>query len=160
MSPTPVAKAGVKSGVSTAASKPANYTKFSSKLTGSLDQISKMIEENAKMIDSIQEVALELTGSIGALHTLTVKYAGIANQVLDVLLPFMQKIPLIPAKLTAFATDLEKLTQKIIDNQVTTNKTITDVRSGLQTGDVSKLQSHAGELQNLTKTISAILPGK
>jgi hypothetical protein len=88
-----------------------------------------------------------------------VKYAGIANQVLDVLLPFMQKIPLIPAKLTAFATDLEKLTQKIIDNQVATNKTITDVRSGLQTGDVSKLQSHAGELQNLTKTIGDILPG-
>ena len=158
MSPTPVAKAGVKSGVSSVAVKP-TYTKFSSKLTGSLDQISKMIEENARMIDSIQEVALELTGSIGALHTLTVKYAGIANQVLDVLLPFMQKIPLIPAKLTAFATDLEKLTQKIIDNQVATNKTITDVRSGLQTGDVSKLQSHAGELQNLTKTIGAILPG-
>ena len=159
MSPIPVSKAGVKGGVSSAPAKPANYTSFSSKLTGSLDQISKMIEENAKMIDSIQEVALELTGSIGALHTLTVKYAGIANQVLDVLLPFMQKIPLIPAKLTAFATDLEKLTQKIIDNQVATNKTITDVRSGLQTGDVSKLQSHAGELQNLTKTIGAILPG-
>jgi hypothetical protein len=57
-------------------------------------------------------------------------------------------------------TDLEKLTQKIIDGQAATNKTIVDVRSGLQTGDVSKLQSHAGELQNLTKTISAILPGK
>ncbi|RJP46888.1 MAG: hypothetical protein C4583_18075 [Anaerolineaceae bacterium] len=158
MSPIPVAKAGVKSGVS--AGKPMNYTKFSSKLTGSLDQIGKMIEDNAKMIDSIQEVALELTGSIGALHTLTVKYAGIANQVLDVLLPLMQKIPLIPPKLTQFATDLEKMTQKIIDNQTATNKTITDVRSGLQTGDVSKLQSHAGELQNLTKTISAILPAK
>jgi hypothetical protein len=158
MSPTPVAKAGVKSGVP--AGKPMNYTKFSSKLTGSLDQISKMIEDNAKMIDSIQEVALELTGSIGALHTLTVKYAGIANQVLDVLLPFMQKIPLIPPKLTQFATDLERLTQKIIDNQAATNKTITDVRSGLQTGDVSKLQSHAGELQNLTRTISDILPAQ
>ncbi|MFZ5856096.1 MAG: hypothetical protein ACOYZ6_04635 [Chloroflexota bacterium] len=158
MSPTPAAKTGLKSGVS--AAKPMTYTKFSSKLTGSLDQISKMIEDNAKMIDSIQEVALELTGSIGALHTLTVKYAAIANQVLDVLLPFMQKIPLIPPKLTQFATDLEKLTQKIIDNQAATNKTITDVRSGLQTGDVSKLQSHAGELQNLTRTISAILPAK
>lgn len=157
MSPTPAAKTGLKSGVSTSASM--SYTKFSSKLTGSLDQISKLIEDNAKMIDSIQEVALELTGSIGALHTLTVKYAGIANQVLDVLLPLMQKIPLIPPKLTQFATDLEKLTQKIIDSQTATNKTITDVRSGLQTGDVSKLQSHAGELQNLTKTISAILPG-
>jgi inhibitor of KinA sporulation pathway (predicted exonuclease) len=91
---------------------------------------------------------------------LTVKYAGIANQVLDVLLPLMQKIPLIPPKLTQFATDLERLTQKIIDGQAATNKTITDVRSGLQTGDVSKLQTHAGELQNLTKTISAILPAK
>jgi hypothetical protein len=154
MSPT----AAVQSSFSSA--KPANYTKFSSKLTGSLDQISKMIEDNAKMIDSIQEVALELTGSIGALHTLTVKYAGIANQVLDVLLPFMQNIPFIPPQLTQFATDLEKLTQKIIDGQAATNKTITDVRSGLQTGDVSKLQSHAGDLQNLTKTLSAILPNQ
>jgi hypothetical protein len=154
MSPTANAKSNF------TPTKPATYTKFSSKLTGSLDQISKMIEDNARMIDSIQEVALELTGSIGALHTLTVKYASIANQVLDVLLPFMQKIPLIPPKLTEFATDLEKLTQKIIDSQVATNKTITDVRSGLQTGDVTKLQSHAGDLQNLTKTLSAILPGK
>lgn len=158
MSPTPVAKAGVKSGVS--AGKPMNYTKFSSKLTGSLDQIGKMIEDNAKMIDSIQEVALELSGSIGALHTLTVKYAGIANQVLDVLLPLMQKIPLIPPKLTQFATDLEKLTQRIIDGQAAASKTITDVQAGLRTGDASKLQAHAGQLQNLTKSLSAILPGK
>jgi inhibitor of KinA sporulation pathway (predicted exonuclease) len=71
----------------------------------------------------------------------------------------MQKIPLVPPKLTQFATDLEKLTQKIIDGQAATSKTITDVRSGLQTGDVSKLQNHTGELQNLTKTLSAILPG-
>ena len=155
MSPTPI-KPAARAGVAVA--KPMTYTKFSSKLTGSLDQIGKMIEDNAKMMDSIQKVALELTGSIGALHTLTVKYAGIANQVLDVLLPLMQKIPLIPPKLTQFATDLEKLTQKIIDGQAATNKTITDVRSGLQTGDVSKLQNHAGELQNLTKTLGAILP--
>ena len=150
MSPTPIANAGIN---------PVSYTKFSSKLTGSLDQISRMIEDNARMIDSIQEVALELTNSIGALHTLTVKYAGIANQVLDVLLPLMQKIPLIPPKLTGFATDLERLTQKIIDGQAATTKTITDVQSGLRTGDVAKLQGHAGDLQNLTRSLSAILPG-
>jgi hypothetical protein len=115
MSPTPVARAGV------SPAKPITYTKFSTKLTGSLDQISKMIEDNAKMMDSIQEVALELTGSIGVLHALTVKYAGMANQVLDVLLPLMQKIPHVPPKLTQFATDLEKLTQKIIDGQAATS---------------------------------------
>ena len=41
----PVAKAGL------VASKPVTYTRFSSKLTGSLDQISKMVEDNAKILD-------------------------------------------------------------------------------------------------------------
>ena len=148
----PIAKASV------AVSKPVTYTRFSSKLTGSLDQISKMVEDNAKMIDSIQEVALELTNSIGSLHTLTVKYAGIANAILDALLPIVRNLPLIPKNVTAMLVNLESVTQKIIDNQASTGKTISDVNTGLRTGDVTKLQNHATELQTLTKSITAILP--
>lgn len=148
----PVVKAGL------AAAKPVTYTRFSSKLTGSLDQISKMVEDNAKMIDSIQEVALELTNSIGSLHTLTVKYAGIANAILDALLPVVRNLPLIPKNVTAMLVNLESVTQKIIDNQASTGKTIADVNTGLRTGDVTKLQNHATELQTLTRSITAILP--
>lgn len=148
----PTAKASL------APSKPVTYTRFSSKLTGSLDQISKMVEDNAKMIDSIQEVALELTNSIGSLHTLTVKYAGIANAILDTLLPIVKNLPLIPKNVTAMLVNLESVTQKIIDNQASTGKTIADVNTGLRTGDVTKLQNHATELQTLTKSITAILP--
>ena len=148
----PVARASV----SAAASVP--YTRFSSKLTGSLDQISKMIEDNAKMIDSIQEVALELTNSIGSLHTLTVKYAGIANAILDALLPIVRSLPIIPKNITDMLVNLESITQKIIDGQTSTGKTISDVQSGLKTGDVTKLQNHASDLQNLTKSLTAILP--
>lgn len=148
----PVAKAGL------VATKPVTYTRFSSKLTGSLDQISKMIEDNAKMIDSIQEVALELTNSIGTLHTLTVKYAGIANGILDALLPIVKSLPIIPKNVTQMLVNLEAVTQKIIDNQASTGKTIADVNTGLRTGDVTKLQNHATELQTLTKSITAILP--
>ncbi|MBV6394634.1 MAG: hypothetical protein HFACDABA_00200 [Anaerolineales bacterium] len=145
---------------SPASSKPVTYTRFSSKLTGSLDQISKMVEDNAKMIDSIQEVALELTTSIGALHTLTVKYAGIANAILDTLLPIVKSLPLIPKNVTAMLVNLESITQKIIDNQASTGRTISDVNTGLRTGDVAKLQAHAGQLQGLTKSLTAILPNK
>lgn len=148
----PAAKAGL------AAAKPVPYTRFSSKLTGSLDQISKMVEDNAKMIDSIQEVALELTTSIGALHTLTVKYAGIANAILDALLPIVKSLPIIPKKVTDMLVNLESVTQKIIDNQASTGKTISEVGTGLRTGDVTKLQAHAGQLQGLTKNLTAILP--
>ena len=68
--PTPL-KATVKAG--TAVSKPGavSYVKFSDKLTGSINDIVKIIEQHKEMIDSIQEIALELTSSIGSLHTLT-----------------------------------------------------------------------------------------
>jgi hypothetical protein len=140
------------------ANAPVSYTRFSTQLTGSLGQISKMIEENAKMIDLIQEVALELTNSISTLHTLTVKYAGIANAILDVLLPILRGLPLIPKNVMDLLASLESLTQQIIDSQATTGKTIADVQTGLSTGDVTKLQSHAGELQNLTRSLATILP--
>lgn len=140
------------------ANAPVSYTPFSAKLTGSLDQISKMIEDNARMIDLIQEVALELTNSIGTLHTLTVRYAGIANSILDVLLPILRGLPLIPKNVMDLLVNLERLTQQIIDNQAGTAKTIADVQTGLSTGDVTKLQSHAGELQDLTRSLTAILP--
>ncbi len=137
---------------------PVPYTRFSAKLTGSLDQISKMIEENARLIDMIQEVALELTNSIGTLHALTVKYAGTANAILDMLLPILRNLPIIPKNVMDMLVNLEAITQKIIDNQAETSKVISEVKSGLSTGDVSKLQNYSGALQNLTRSLTAILP--
>jgi hypothetical protein len=134
------------------------YTKFSDKLTDSLNDINKMINEHKDMIDAIQEVALELTDSMGTLHTLTVKYAGIANNILDALLPIVKGLPIVPKKVTNLLVNLEAITQKIIDNKQTTSKTITSVNTGLRTGDVSKLKGHATELKSVTRTLTKILP--
>lgn len=135
-----------------------SYVKFSDKLTDSLNDISRMIQEHKDMIDAIQEVALELTNSIGSLHTLTVKYAGIANSILDVLLPIVKNLPIIPKNVIDMLVNLESMTQKIIDNQASTAKTITDVQGGLRSGDVSKIKGHAGDLKAVTKAITGILP--
>lgn len=138
--------------------KPGGVVKFSDKLTGSLNDITHMINEHKIMIDSIQEIALELTNSIGTLHTLTVKYAGIANGILDALLPIVKGLPIIPKNIVDMLVNLESITQKIIDSNVTTSKTISDVQSGLKTGDVNKIKGHAVELQNVTRTLTSILP--
>ena len=155
--PTPL-KAVAKSGVVAPKAGAVSYVKFSDKLTGSINDIVKIIEQNKEMIDSIQEIALELTSSIGSLHTLTVKYARTANAILDVLLPILKNLPIVPKNVMQMLINLESITQKIIDNEVTTSKTITDVRSGLQTGDANKLKAHAGQLQAVTKSITAIIP--
>ena len=140
------------------AAKSVSYVKFSDKLTASLTDIEKMIREHKVMIDTIQEIALELTNSIGSLHGLTVKYAGIANSILDGLLPIAKGLPIIPKNILQLLINLESITQKIIDSNTSTAKTITEVQSGLKTGDVNKIKGHAGQLQMLSKTLTSILP--
>jgi len=137
---------------------PVGYVKFSDKLSMSLNDITRMIEDHKTMIDAIQEVALELTTSIGTLHALTVKYAGIANNILDALLPVVNSLPIIPQTVKTLLSNLEAITQKIIDTNASTSKTITDVQSGLRTGDVNKIKGQAGQLQALTKSLTSILP--
>jgi hypothetical protein len=137
---------------------PVSLVKFSDKLTDSINDITKIIEQNKEMIDSIQEIALELTSSIGSLHTLTIKYARTANQILDVLLPILKNLPLIPKDVMQLLVNLESMTQKIIDSETATTKTITEVRTGLKTGDVSKLNGHADQLKAVTKALTDMLP--
>jgi hypothetical protein len=153
--PTPIRATARGAAVS---AKPVSFVKFSDKLTGSINDITRIIEQHKVMIDSIQEIALELTSSIGSLHTLTVKYARIANQILDNLLPILKNLPIIPKNIMQMLVNLESMTQKIIDNEVITKKTITDVQSGLRTGDVNKIKGHAGQLQAVTKTLTGMIP--
>jgi len=140
------------------ASGTAKQVKFSDQLTNSLNDITKMIQDHKDMIDTIQDISLELTSAIGTLHTLTVKYAGKANQILDVLLPLIKGLPIIPKNVTQMLVDMEKYTQKIIDSDQATAKTISDVQSGLQTGDVSKIKGHSEDLKKVTRSLTAILP--
>lgn len=155
--PTPI-KSSIKAGAGAAKTSNTSYVKFSDKLTASITDITKIIEQHKEMIDAIQEVAIELTSSIGSLHTLTVKYARTANQILDVLLPIVKNLPIIPKNVQQMLVNLEAITQKIIDNEAATSKTISDVNSGLKTGDANKLKAHAGQLQSVTKTITSIIP--
>ena len=154
--PRPTLKPTGKAGIVPAT--PASSVRFSDKLTDSLNDITGMIEEHKSMIDSIQDIALELTNSIGTLHTLTVKYAGIANNILDGLLPIARGLPIIPRNILDLLIKLESMTQKIIDSNAATAKTISDVQIGLRTGDVNRIKNHAGELQNVTRQLTAMLP--
>lgn len=136
------------------------YVKFSNKLSTSLDQISSSVRENAQMIDSIQEVALELTTTFGSLHTVAVKYARSANQVLDILLPIVSKLPIVPKNAQTMLVNLEKWTQMIIDNEAKTSATVNSVRSGLQSGDVNKLKTHTADLKSVTAALSKLAATK
>ena len=142
----------------TSAVAPGEVVRFSDKLTDSLQNITAMIDEHKGMIDAIQDVGIQLTSAFGTLHTLTVKYASVVNGVLDLLLPWFKKIPLVPPKLLELATRVERITQAIIDSSKNTSKAITDVNQGLKTGNVEQLRGHSSELQKVTLALTSILP--
>lgn len=134
------------------------YVKFSDQLTQSLENITQMINEHKAMIDAIQEIGIQLTASFGSLHHVTVRYARIVNRVLDVLLPWLKKVPLVPPRLLELATTVERVTQEIIDTSDQTARTIRDVNAGLRAGDVNRLRGQAGDLQRVTQLLSSIMP--
>jgi hypothetical protein len=144
--------------MSPASRAPKSYTRLSTKLTGSIDQVTDLIEENAKLMDTVQEIAIQLTHTIGTLHSLTLKYAGKANSILDVVSPILCSLPLIPRRAKDMLGDLERLSQRIVANQASTARTIADVQLGLTTADVTKLRGHTAELQSLSRSLLSVLP--
>ena len=72
------------------------------------------MNEHKVMIDAIQDVGIQLTDAFGTLHALTLRYAGIVNGALDVLLPWLKRIPIVPPQFVEFSTRMERITQQII----------------------------------------------
>ena len=135
-----------------------DYVRFSDQLTDSLDQITALIESNREIIDTVQDVAIQLTDVFGNLHTLTLKYAGVVNKVLDAILSVIDKIPFISDKVVDLLKDIERLTQNIIDSSDETARIIQDVDAGLRKGDMERLKAHTGDLKKVTRKLQAILP--
>lgn len=134
------------------------YVRFSEQLTDSLAQITTIIESNREAIDTVQEIAIQLTEVFASLHALTLKYAGVVHQALDVLLPVVDKIPFISDKVVEILRDMEQLTQNIIDGNDKTERIIQDVDAGLRKGDMKRLQAHSADLKRVAHKLQSILP--
>jgi len=136
-----------------------SYVRFSDKLAGGLDDISRIIEENKATMDSMQEIAIALAGAAGSLQATASKCVGMVDRLLDTAAPILRNIPLVPTQTMKTIENLQKLANNIIDVCATADRVITDVDAGLQTADVTKINVHTGDLQKMTKTLQRILPG-
>jgi hypothetical protein len=135
-----------------------SYVPFSDKLVGSLEDISRVIEENKATMDAIQEIGLALAGAARALQVMAFKYVGMVDRLLDTAVPILHSIPLVPKQTMKTIENLQKLANNIIDVCTRADKVITDVDAGLRNADVAKLNAHTGELQQMTKTLQRVLP--
>jgi len=117
-----------------------------------------VINDNKSTLDSIQDMAVELTHAIRSLQAVVMKYVETADRILDTIVPIMEGLPIIPAKIKDFIKDAQTLSGKITAASQMAEKVLPGVEAGLTTADMSKLQASTGQVANLTKTLQSMIP--
>jgi hypothetical protein len=87
-----------------------------------------------------------------------IKYVGMADHILDTIVPIMEGLPLVPDKIKEFAKDALALSQKITAASELAARVLPGVEAGLTTADMGKLQASTGQVASLTKALQAMLP--
>ncbi len=132
------------------------YVHFSDKMTESLMNINKVINENKSTLDSIQDMAVELTRAIRSLQAVVMKYVDMADDILGTVVPLMEGLPIVPEKVKVFAKEALALSKQIAAASQLAEKVLPGVEAGLTTADMSKLQASTGEVAKLTKALQAM----
>lgn len=133
-----------------------SYVHFSDKMTGALKNISNVIDENKGTLDSIQDMALELTRTVQVLRQVVMKYVNTADKILEVVVPIMDKLPIFPASVKTFAREALDLSNKIGQASVLAEKVLPGVEASLMTADVGGLQASTKDVAGLTRALKAI----
>lgn len=165
MSPT-AAKPGIKtanasvSTPKTIARTKKDFVPFSDKLTQSLEDVSNKIEENKVILDTIQELGIELSQAVNLLSTSALKYATLVNSVLDTLMPIVSNLPFLPKQTQKFLADLNTFADKFLASCQASQKISGSVENGLVTGDVNALKTHSADLKKVVASVKTLVPVK
>lgn len=140
--------------------KKAEFVPFSDKLTKSLQDVSKTIEDNKETLDTIQGLGIELTQAISAISVSALKYANMVNNILDTILPVVEKLPIFPPRIKEVLKDLNAFADKFLASVQTAQKVSANVENGLVAGDVNALKTHSADLKKVVASVKAIIPDK
>jgi hypothetical protein len=135
-----------------------DFVHFSDKLTGTLEEVTRAIEENKAVIDTVQELGIELSHTIASLSVTAVKYVRVVDSMLDTIVPILDSIPLVPQKTKDFLDHVRSLTDKLVSSCETSQRIASDVEGGLTRGEVTKLKTHSVELKSVVTALRNILP--
>ncbi len=134
-----------------------NYVHFSDKMTDALQNINKVIVDNRSTLDSIQDMAVELTRSVQVLEKAAVRYIRLVDGVLEQVIPVMKNIPLVPKGILNLFVKIEATTTKFLTACELAEKVLPGVEEGLTSADMTKLQASTGDVQRLTITLQSLV---
>jgi hypothetical protein len=110
----------------------------------------QLIRENEDLIDTVQEVAINLTDTISALQSFMFKHSEQVATILETAAPFLANLPLVCALDFSRAQNVNRF---IVETTERSREVVDDVRKALVTCDASKLKEYASELETLRASL-------
>ena len=144
----------------TASASKEDYVHFSEKLTGALENIKDTIDDNKGTLDSIQDMALQLTSTVILLQKIVMNYVEKVESMLEIAIPLLDKIPLIPDKVIDFARDVHEWSEKIIATSDLAEKVLPGVEKSLRSADVAGLQASTKDVAKLSTSLQGLTAKK
>ena len=136
------------------------YVHFSDRLTGALENIKDTIDDNKGTLDSIQDMALQLTSTVILLREIVMEYVEKVERMLEIAIPLLDKIPLIPDKVIDFAKDIHEWSEKIIETSDLAEKVLPGVEKSLKSADVAGLQASTRDVARLSASLQKLTEKK
>ncbi len=135
-----------------------NYVHFSDKMTQSLMNINKVIQDNRSTLDSIQDMSVELTRAIQSMEAAAIKYVKMVDKVLDTIVPILKGLPFVGKEVLGFAAEAQELANKLVAACEMAEKVLPGVEAGLTNADMARLQSSTGDVKRLTASLQGLMP--
>jgi len=106
------------------------------------------IQQNAELIDTIQQTALEMTELADSLQALVFKHAAQVKQTIEALTPYVKGLPLVGPILETQGESLAKtLDPNIVKTTETIKYVIRDLKTALIKSDPSNLNKYLEQLR-------------
>jgi hypothetical protein len=103
-------------------------------------------------------MAIELTRTIRSLRVVVMRYVSLADNLLETVVPILDKLPIIPEKIKDVARDALELSNKISAASDLVEKVLPGVEKSLMTADISGLQGSTTDVAKLTRVFQEMLP--
>lgn len=114
----------------------------------------RTLKENKETMDTIQEIAIELTRATSQLQSLTFKHIKQVDKILDSAIPLLSVIPPLKAKLDALGiSDTRDASKIIVETSSSAEAIIHDVEEALVKADAKRLKKYSEELKQITQVL-------
>lgn len=123
-----------------------------------LQKFNILFTENQEAIDTLQNIAIDLTKTASAIQSFSSRNAQQVSDILDSTIPLLATIPLVGKRIdNTGLSKLQNLSKTVINVSTQAATVIQDVEQALVNADIKELKTYPQKLQQTNQSLRILL---